>query len=129
MATRCPLCHTRNLRRVHRQRMLEHLLSHCGIYPYRCGVCSHRFFKVINWGVGFSKPIKGRHQKHFFLHSRRSELTTVVPRGRSLTASDGLGVGRTGSAVHVVVILSFVLSMVIVSLLIAAWPNQALFMR
>ena len=119
MATRCPLCNTRYLRRAHRQGMLEHVLSRCGIYPCRCGVCSYRFFKVINWGGGFSKPI-----------ARMSELASAVPRERSLTASKGLGVVRTGWPVQAVVILSLVLSMVIVALLIAAWPSQAtLYMR
>ena len=119
MAARCPRCHSRHLRRAHRQWRLEHLLSCCGIYPSRCGVCSYRFFKAINWGGGSSKPI-----------ARKSELATAVPLGSSLTASDGPSLGRTGSAVHVIVVLTLVLSMVIVSLLIAAWPSQAtLYMR
>ena len=91
------------------------MLSRFGIYPCRCGVCSYRFFRALNLGGGSSKPI-----------ARKSELATAVPLGRSLTASDGLAIGRTGSAVHVIVVLSLVLSMVIVSLLIAAWPSQAI---
>jgi hypothetical protein len=39
----CPQCESLTVRRSKRQGAREHLASIVGIYPFRCGNCTHRF--------------------------------------------------------------------------------------
>lgn len=43
---RCPICHSRNIRRSTRRGILEkEVLPYFNAYPYRCRDCSNRFFE------------------------------------------------------------------------------------
>ena len=44
----CPRCGNGLFRRSHRYSMFDRIASTCGLNPYRCGVCGHRYhgFKI-----------------------------------------------------------------------------------
>ena len=43
---RCPMCHSRQIRRSKRQNVVEYLLSTAVfVRPYRCIECDRRFFR------------------------------------------------------------------------------------
>jgi hypothetical protein len=42
----CPYCHSRRVRRAHRENLVELVLSFLGIYPFHCESCNRRFKKL-----------------------------------------------------------------------------------
>lgn len=54
----CPQCNKHLVLRVHREGVVERLLSLCYLYPFRCQLCSHRFL-ALQWGRRFVKEYVG----------------------------------------------------------------------
>ncbi len=61
MATQCPQCSTRYVRRAHREGVLERLASLVYVYPFRCQLCTHRF-RVLQWGIRYANQLVDRRQ-------------------------------------------------------------------
>ncbi len=54
MPSHCPACRQPYLQRVNREGWGERALSAVFVYPYRCQVCTHRFF-ALDWGHRYTK--------------------------------------------------------------------------
>jgi hypothetical protein len=50
----CPQCNAKHVRRSHRANLLEHVLSRCFVYPFRCEICRHRFL-ALQWGARYNR--------------------------------------------------------------------------
>ena len=98
MPTQCPQCGKDNMSRLHRRGVLEHLLSFCFIYPYRCQAC-WQCFKAFKWRTRCIKP-QARRQ-----HERFETSFTVVfswghTDGEGIVTNIGLGGCRVNTAVE-----------------------------
>jgi hypothetical protein len=52
IASPCPACGSTLVRRSHRIGLAEEMLSLVYVYPFRCRLCTHRFFSL-QWGVRY----------------------------------------------------------------------------
>ncbi len=64
MYTQCPQCGKDKMGRLPRRGVLEHLLSFCFIYPYRCQAC-RKCFKSFKWRTRYVKPQARRNTRRF----------------------------------------------------------------
>ncbi len=56
----CPKCDGTLARRSHRDGLVEQLISLMYVYPFRCQLCSHRFF-ALQWGIRYHRvPVEHR---------------------------------------------------------------------
>ncbi len=85
MYTQCPQCGKDKMGRLPRRGVLEHLLSFCFIYPYRCQACCHDF-KALKWGTRCVFKLKLQESRQY----RRFE--TSFPVVFSWGRTDGEGI-------------------------------------
>lgn len=77
----CPKCDGTLARRSHRDGLAEQLISLMYVYPFRCQLCSHRFF-ALQWGIRYHRvPVDHREY-----HPRLTRVP-VAPSGPDIAGT------------------------------------------
>jgi hypothetical protein len=101
----CPQCESLTVRRSKRQGAREHLASTFGIYPFRCGNCTHRFLGLFlgrhywDWSV---KPFLEGLRKEWARDRTFYLVATILSAGAFLSFYGARWLGEHPAALEIV---------------------------